>query len=227
VPLTEEERGRCDEVALRFIRQDIGLELAEYYGAAVFYGNNVKPEQPNNQLRNALNHLARAYEASDWASAQKQIELAEGHVTRAKRDSLKLATIGLFDEIRQLLRNAEYYYGPVNPTHLITRGELIERRRRAYARESAGHADATNVMLALFVDAKSFLDQLQSAFPAASARRRLKIFFVRIQRQVGALAIGFALGVSASLSANYIWEQMRADVSVQDSSDQSDQSPQN
>jgi hypothetical protein len=121
MPLSVEEIAQCEAVITQTVRQDIAIELAEYYGAAVFYGNNEKPEQPNNHIRNALNHLARSCECETWSNACEEHAAAARHLERAKRDSLKLATIGIFDEIRMLLRNAEAGYGLVDPAFIVRR----------------------------------------------------------------------------------------------------------
>ena len=206
MPLTPAEIAQLDAVLIRIVRQDIGTELAEYYGAAVFYSDNVKPEQPNNEIRNALNHLARAYDASTWAEAQADIAAAERHVLRAKRDALKLAVIGLFSQAREILQSARYFYGAIPPPLLVRRSELTERRREVYARESSGHRGATALLLGIFVDASRFLLDLQNEFPAATPGRRFRILLLRVGRQVTALAVGFLLGVLGSLCAAALWE---------------------
>jgi hypothetical protein len=210
VVLSSPEVAKCDAITLEIIKQDIGVELTEFYGAAVFFNDNVKPEQPNNEIRNALNHIARAYESQDWAEADDNIGAAKRHIERAKRDSLKLAIIGVFGQIRGIVSSADYYYGTIPPALMVRRADLAERRRMVYAMESAGSNDITTVMLGIFVDAKTLLDDLQNQFPAATPERKTKIFFLRLRRQAVAVLVGFVLGALASLSANFIWERVHA-----------------
>lgn len=188
------------------IVHDIGHDLAEYYGAALFYGGNLKPEQPNNELRNALNHMARALEAADVASAQEDLGKAAGHIERAKRDSLKLATIGLFDEIRGILGNAALYNGGVPPALSVRRSELNGSRRDIYAAESAGYRGTTLQMLKLYAESDAFLKELQELYPAVNSKRRWRMRLYHIRNHFLSYAIAFGLGVAGSLTASYLWE---------------------
>jgi len=210
VALTAAEVAECDQIALGIIRDDVGVEIAEYYAAAVFFGDNKKPEQPNNEIRNALNHLARAYECDSMADAQDDLAAAHRHIKRAKRDSLKLAIIGLFDHLSHLLKSAEYHYGSIPPALIVRRSELVTARADAYRAESSGHSDATVRLQQVYITATEFLDEVQKAYPAASRDRKIRIFLLKLRRQALSIGIGFILGIGASLTAAWVWEESAA-----------------
>ncbi len=206
MPLSQVEIAQCDAKVLAVVREDIGKEIAEYYASAVFFGDHKKPEQPNNEIRNALNHLARAYQADTFLVAETDFKAADRHIVRAKRDSLKLAIIGLFSHLSGLIRSAEYYYGSIPPGLVVQRSQLISARADAYRAESNGDEDTTERLQSVYLASLKLLHDLQDRFPAATRSHRLKIILLRLWRQAWSLGIGFSLGVTASLVAAWVWD---------------------
>ena len=215
MPLTTAEKRRCESVLVEAVRQDIGIELAEYYGAAVFFGKNEKPEQPNNEIRNALNHFARAFECETWAEAEKNHASSRAHLERAKRDSLKLATIGLFGEIREILRNAEAWYGIIEPAILVRKSRLVDWRLDTYIKESSGHNGTTLHMLELFSEAREFHLELLDKYPAVSGERRRGIWLIRLRRGAVGMAIAFVLGAMSGVAGNYLYANLTTSTQIE------------
>ena len=206
--LTHAEIAKCQDALVRAVQFDIGVELAEYYGAAVFFGKNQKPEQPNNEIRNAINHFARAFEANDWAEAEEDIRKACGHIERAKRDSLKLAAIGLFEEIRDLLLSIEVHYGFLDLAIAMKKSELKEERRRIYMLESSGHKDMNVMFLKLFADSRDFLTGIQNRFPGIRAQSTRRLVVMKWKRHISISMISFSIGAVSGVFANYIWSHI-------------------
>lgn len=206
--LTEAQLENCKDVIVRALRVDIAVELAEYYGAAVFFGDNKRPEQPNNEIRNAINHYARAFEADTWEEAEKNIRAAESHIERAKRDSLKLAAIGLFQEIQNIILSIESHYGSLDPAFVLRKTKLKEKRREVYIGESSGNNNTTLRLLELFLEARGFLDDIQAKFPGIDSKSKTKLLMIKLRRHLLVIGISFFVGVASGVLGNYIWSKV-------------------
>lgn len=79
--------------------------------------NNIVPLQFTNELRNAINHLARAYCCENDADVDEEIRKAIGHIERAKRDCLKMSSIAISEDISSQFMLIEQKYGLL-PTHI-------------------------------------------------------------------------------------------------------------
>src|SRR5579875_3001772 len=78
---------------------DIHGRLQDFYAGAVALTEK-QPDQVNNEVRNAVTHMARAYCADTRAAADQQLNQAVSHIERAMRDCLKLSVIELHDRIQ-------------------------------------------------------------------------------------------------------------------------------
>lgn len=77
---------------LEVIKEDFHNDFMDVYALTISLTDK-HPEQANNEIRNALNHLARALMIDTPQDALEQITKAQGHIERAKRDCLKISLI--------------------------------------------------------------------------------------------------------------------------------------
>lgn len=200
--LSEQQREVLSRVK-QLIIEDFHDDFQEVYSYAVT-SLEVVPEQANNEIRNALNHIARALTANDPAEVDNNLAQAKGHIERAKRDSLKLALIHLHEQIKSDLLSIEIVEGAV-PMSLRTRLKTLEaavvNTRRA---ETDGDANVTDMMGEAFADLKIFRDDLHAQFTVPTERRtRLQRFLFRIRHSLAVFITGIAVGVVAGIAANF------------------------
>ena len=75
---------------LNVVRKDFYEDFMEVY-AMVVSTTETHPEQVNNKIRGALTHLARALDRGDGCS--EEVQKAQAHINRAKRDCLKVIIV--------------------------------------------------------------------------------------------------------------------------------------
>lgn len=124
-------------------------EFMEFYALAIATAEK-HPEQANNEIRNATNHLARALVAGvdgENKEAAEQIKLAKGHLERAKRDCLKITLIRKHRDISGAAWRVRIRDGAL-PDEVRKRLRGIEKlRKKALIIESRGHNNATQYLL--------------------------------------------------------------------------------
>lgn len=152
--------GRSTETSvLEVIARDFHEEFMDMYALAVATAE-VHPEQANNEVRNAVNHLARALLAEDEHEQEDQVRKARGHIERAKRDCLKITLI----RKHKLLSGAAWRLqvrDGLLPEAIRKRLRTIERgRKSALQAENRGAEDATEQLLDLVNECMELEDTL-------------------------------------------------------------------
>ncbi len=156
----------------QLILEDFHDDFQEVYSYAVT-ALELAPEQANNEIRNALNHIARALTANDENEIDINLHQAKGHIERAKRDCLKLALIHTHEQIKSDLLSIESVEGAV-PLSLKTRLKSLERAAMmARKAESDGTANVTDMMGNVFADMRSFRDDIHTQFMVPSNRKNV------------------------------------------------------
>jgi len=187
------------------ILKDFQDEFQELYSYAITV-LEVAPEQANNEIRNALNHIARALSANDIDAGIRDIEKAKSHIDRAKRDCLKLANIHLHEQIKSDLINIQVVEGSV-PLSIKARLTTLEAQgadaRRA---ESLGADDVSDQLASVFSDMKTFRDDLRTQFTVPTNKMTSWMrFWWQVRRHTGVLFLGIAGGIFSSLIAALIY----------------------
>ncbi|MEX0739191.1 MAG: hypothetical protein WD071_07610 [Pseudohongiella sp.] len=118
------------------IHDDYLNDFLDIYGVTISIAEK-HPEQVNNEVRNALTHLARAL-IPDIPDPQQEIEDAKKHLQRAKRDCLKLSIIHKREQLVSSIYRIELTEGTLRRA-IKTKLRAIETKRKdIFRRESAG-----------------------------------------------------------------------------------------
>jgi hypothetical protein len=97
--LTAAEKSDCVARVEELLLVNFNGEFQDHY-SIVAATCGLHPEQVNNELRNMLTHIARAFTCEDVASFNAQLASAKNHLERASRDCLKLANLKIFQELQ-------------------------------------------------------------------------------------------------------------------------------
>lgn len=140
------------------IEQDYLKDLMPIYAHTIACAEQ-HPEQVNNEIRNALTHLARcAHEHRDIGKARIQIEKAQGHFERAKKDCLKISIAILHDRVRETIAEVEYIEGAINSKYKKKFVNLQKKRQSAFEKETI---DDTTGCVADLLNIVNDLDDLE------------------------------------------------------------------
>lgn len=113
---------------------------------------STKPDQANNEIRNGLNHLARALAEQKPDDASLQFRKAEDHFDRAKRDCLKISLVQLHDDLWREITDIEIVDGHID-SNLRKRVRRWEDGRLSIARaECRGELEISARLLRLVND---------------------------------------------------------------------------
>src|ERR1700722_4867729 len=104
--LSQVERRAVESPVLSIIIDDFGKDFQDVYSYAVTV-LELAPEQANNEVRNALNHIVRALAAQTMQEANQNLGQSEGHIERARRDCIKLAVIHVHEQIKSDMLSIE------------------------------------------------------------------------------------------------------------------------
>ncbi|MBV9511776.1 MAG: hypothetical protein JO303_16005 [Caulobacteraceae bacterium] len=184
---------------------DIHGQLMEFYATAVSLAEK-HPEQVNNEVRNAVTHLARALTLDEAGAANHEIELAKAHVSRATRDAIKLAVLELHDRIQDACAEIKYLHGTLDPTFMVRRDDLTSKRKKVLRDEINGDPGVIEQFVQLFNEADELEKDLVGA---ANLKRKLnpkwrrRVHTIRSNGWtiVGALAIGVIAGLGVMVIA--------------------------
>ena len=143
---TEVQKAVCKVIVTDYLE-----DFTEIYATTIAI-TEAHPEQANNQIRNALTHLARALTSQDAAALKDSLKKAEGHIERGKRDCIKTAIALLKDRISTTLYRIEYEHGLV-PRHIKVKLKTIEYKRiSAYKNETKGDIRVSGEMEDILAD---------------------------------------------------------------------------
>ena len=130
---------------LNLITREFHQEFGAIHARTVAF-TDVQPEQANNEIRNALNHMARALLQSDEDRATKDVAKAYSHLDRAARDCLKISIIEKQKQVRQLSQEVREIER-VAPFQIVKGLDALEKRRiEVFLQESRGDDGCTDAM---------------------------------------------------------------------------------
>jgi hypothetical protein len=185
------------------VLQDYHHRFSDAYAAAITYTERM-PEQLNNELRNALTHLARAVVAADDVAAKEEIDSAARHIERAIRDCYKIAIIAIKSHIGKCEYVIEQTRGGLTKGIAAKYAEINRERKRIHLLEQKSDAqseefqtigqlyqDLFRVIANLYdemLEEYDLTDQSVARFPLMLRARQFALWAF-------SLIIAFALGV--------------------------------
>jgi hypothetical protein len=200
MPMSDEEQRDIFARARTLILVDFHQEFQHLYSYAITV-LELAPDQANNEIRNALNHIARAMCADSVESANENLRQSKGHIDRAKRDCIKLANIHLHEQIKSDLLNIEAVEGAV-PFSIKQRLSTLEHRGAAARRaEANGDPDVVDSLADVFADLKGFRDDIHQQYAVPN---KIVAQWKRFLRRAGRHCGGFVLGVIAAVAGGAV-----------------------
>ena len=170
----------------------------DFYAIAVAL-TELHPDQVNNEVRNAVAHLGRALSADSPESAQSQLRQARNHVSRAKRDAIKLAVLELHDRIQDVCAEISAVYGSIDIAYLVRRDTLTSKRKELLRAEINGDDNVVEGYVEMFNMSDELESDLIRDFHLKQKRiSRFERLLHRLKRQVLGVAAGVAIGLAAS-----------------------------
>lgn len=193
--LTDEQKARVGNAILDLINRDFHEDFADVFATTVSIIERI-PQQANHEIRNALNHMARAHDAPSLDEALQEIRLARGHIERGKRDCLKLSIIHKRRQLATMLERIEAKYGYVDGEFRALFRAVEVKRRDALKAENRGAERVSPALEDILVDCLTLEKKLteRHVVPSAAATA-LRRFGWRLRRYAGSLALGTAAGV--------------------------------
>lgn len=153
------------------------------------------PEEVNNQIRNAMTHLARAQVAPTQSALGDEVSKAKSHIDRANRDCLKASIIVAREKLDNLVAEARFYHAGLTPELQTRLKNIAEDRQEAYKAEAQGRADIVVCLEKLLADIMFASDIIQETYrEAGSKKAKLTRFLFRWYRPaftLVALVIGY------------------------------------
>ena len=196
--MTAAERRLLLASVATLLETEIHGQFLELYAAAVS-ATEKHPEQVNNELRNALTHIARAVSVPDLETANGELEKALSHIERAKRDAVKIAVIFLRDRIAEACGDIKRLNGSIETGFLVRRDVITRKRKLLLKREAKGH-QVLNEFIELYLETDDLNDELHSVLALTTKLRpRWQYWLHSMRRQFVAGAVGVMLGVMACM----------------------------
>ena len=189
---------RAEEVSsvLDFYHSDFTTYLA-----TVISLTETLPEQINNQIRDAVTHLARANIADTLTEVQHQSRLARSHIERANRDCLKASIIAARVELDDLVQDVVFYHGFLTPAIKASYDDIRQLRKAAYQAETRGDDDQVAKLDEILRLTMALSGEVRAHYSVAGAKRtKLHRLFKRWFRPLAfvvTLLVGTAIGIVA------------------------------
>lgn len=152
-------RWPISKLVLDFIADDFQRDFQEVFSFMVAVTERV-PQGVNSEVRNALNHLSRAYGAQTVEAAEVEIRAARGHLERAKRDCIKLAVIEFRDRVRGIIHRIEVKDGRVARRYRLSFKDLEKQRLQQIACEDMGLPTVFTSLLEIYDGYMALEDEL-------------------------------------------------------------------
>jgi len=199
--MSPEDKKTIGEEVLSIIERDIHGNFSEAYAIVVSTTEKI-PQQANNEIRNAVNHLARAYASDCVIEARKNIAQAKGHIERGMRDCFKIAIIGQRRFINGCLSTIEAKYGFL-PDDIVRKLRVIEKRRKKLLEDEArGEEEISSNLENVLSDYCELIERMLDAYSIPGAPTK---YFWRGFRFLRRHCYGVGMGVLASLIAAFIF----------------------
>jgi hypothetical protein len=151
-------KAKATAIVLEVIEKDFHVDFTEAWATTVALTETI-PDQANNEIRNAFNHLARALKSETEEDAAGNIREARSHLDRAKRDCLKISVIYVHESVQSLIWYVEHNHGLVPENIRIRRKTLTIERKSIYSDETMGLAvsDRLEALLREYADLESHI----------------------------------------------------------------------
>lgn len=205
MPLSAEQRQIVLEDISSILERDVKDELHTYYAQALD-ASETHPEQASKEVRDAVTHLGRALTAETIEAAQRDIAKARDHLTRAKRDCLKITIVFADDRVRQLFEEVRSEHGAVAANYRTRRKQLRAERKEIFLAESNGSDGVTLRLLALSNKYGELEDDIIAEYSMPQGRlpwhgRALRFALGVSRRRIVPALFGLALGVLSTFVA--------------------------
>jgi hypothetical protein len=197
-----------------FPGEDNFQELLKYYAIAkkhLIYSENVSQRTSIgvvNELRNALDHMIRAFASKD----HKEFDKAIRHLKRAAYDSCELISIEFSLKIDEKLKNYDFeivsqvlpdYYSAIYPRLIIIQQEIAREREHNDEIFNQGNADALETYTNLYTELIDIDLKISHAILGMDkAQRTLKRQQGKINRKN--ILINIAVGIISALITTII-----------------------
>lgn len=145
-----EKQEVCARI-ISIIEDDYHQRLTSVYATTVALAEK-QPEQVNNEIRNALNHIARALDAPTKDAADAEIRLSIAHLERGIRDCLKLSIVYIREKLDSMVLAVEFIEGSLPIAYKKRLSDLGKERRKALRAESKGEQGVTDIFVNLLND---------------------------------------------------------------------------
>lgn len=178
-------------------------DLLNVYGLTIAL-TETHPEQVNNEIRNALTHLARVRLAKKEDDLHEEIKRSIGHFERGKKDCLKLCIATLHERVTRTVKTIEITKGLVNSKYKLSLKSVEEQRKQAFIKESKNDSTkATSLLEKLTYDLLDIEDELAKDYPGVKGYSYGKMLWMQASSFVGKIVIGIitALVVSVIIAA--------------------------
>jgi hypothetical protein len=170
--LTAQERAVVEAYIYKFLQADFFDTLSRYYAEGVAYSSK-HPQNINNELRNALTHLARALNAPNMKDAQENMDSAGRHIERFKRDCLKVAVIYSGKDTNDLINHAYRRFKDIDPTLTVESSRIVRRRVSVTVKEAIGIEASVPAWEALALDIGKLRERVIALYPSLDPKKRI------------------------------------------------------
>ncbi len=202
--LSPQERSDVLHRIGAFLEGEFARVLAQYYARTVAYAAK-HPQNINNELRNAVTHMSRALVSDDVVAANKEMDAAERHVERFKRDCLKVAVVYAGRNASELMKRAELAGGRVSPQLSLSAAAIVMKRYQILFEEVRGDEHSAAKWEAVLLDIERIREQVIQSHNVLDERRyKVPLFIARVVTGVqkawawaGLALLGTALGAMA------------------------------
>lgn len=202
------------------VLEDFQKRFSEAYAVAISV-TEVMPEQINNEMRNALTHLARASVAHDEVRFAAEVDAAERHVERAIRDCYKVAIIEkreLIDKCSTVIQVTRGGFtkniaDKISSTIVIRKEILLDEQRTNF--QPLGDQKVTIRYERLYALLEEVHTEIREQYGltderAASFPRCYRL--TRIISWAGSLAVAYILGILTNYSTDSVIKLLLDDI---------------
>ncbi len=182
-----------------FLEGEFARVLAQYYARTVAYAAK-HPQNINNELRNAVTHMSRALVASDIATASSEMDAAERHVERFKRDCLKVAVVYAGKNASELMKRAELAGARVDPELTLAAAAVVTKRYQILMDEVLGDPKTVAKWEALLLDIERIRAKVMGSYNLLDhGKYRVPLLVLRTWRilKQAWLWVGFTIAATA------------------------------
>ncbi len=193
--LSQSEHAEVLDKIGELIGAEFANVISRYYALSVSYSGR-HPQNVNNELRNAVTHMSRALVSDTIEAARRQLEAAERHVERFKRDCLKIAVIYASKNTGDIIKTAHSSFGNRDPYVALEALAIVRQRYGIIISEVRGDPEIAASWEALLLRIERLRERVLSANPLLDIKKHLWFFavhwFLKVLKQLWIL-VGMAI----------------------------------